>query len=261
MPLRNLIFLLWVALAPIAAVRDAASQSPGTLEIGGQYYQLTGDFDPWRGVRVAGIKRVSPRDNWFLEANFFERFGDRSFFYKVQNNRDVGRSWRTSAALGVSSGGFFTPRFVVDAGVARKWGGRGSVVSGVTVGLYSAKDEHKDYHVSADLAVYTIPGLLIQGGVRWNYSTPGEAVSRYHYAALTHHREGSHSVSLRYAFGDESYLVTSPLNIFTNFRSWEVGATWRQWVYAGWGFRVSASLYHNPFYERTGATFGVFHDF
>ncbi len=248
-------------MVSLLTVGDAASQSPGMLEVGGQYFHLTGDFAPWRGIRVAGIKRVTPRDNWFLEANFFERFGDRGFFYKIQNSRDIGRSWRTSAALGVSSGGFFTPRYVIDAGVARKWRRDKTIVTGISAGLYSAKDEHRDYHVSADLAVYTIPGLLLQGGVRWNYSTPGGALSRYHHIAVTHGRQGSHSVTLRYAFGHESYLVTSPLNIFTDFRSKEIGAEWRQWVVSGWGFRISASLYESPFYQRTGATFGVFRDF
>lgn len=246
-----------------AYAQDApfAPSRPGYVEAGAVYEALTGPYANGRGAYVNSLLQQGPRSAWRAEAVFLERFGEPGFLYGLEHLRTFSPRWYGRLHAGTSSGGFFLPRFRVDAQLARKWLPRQQLITFLSAGVYDARDVHRDYAVAAELLYYVTPAWIAQASVRWNVSTPGPVPSRYHYVALMHGRDRHYFVSLRYAFGNEAYQVVDPLVVYADFRSRDVMLTWRQWLAPSWGFNAHLTHYANPHYRRRGLQVGFFRSF
>ena len=91
-------------------------------------------------------------------------------------------------SIGSSSGGFFFPRAVVNAVVNKKWNRRRDLVTSFGLGYNVAKDDHRDLSFSVGAAYYLRSPWIIEGGIRWNDSTPGAVLSQSQFIAITEGR-------------------------------------------------------------------------
>lgn len=252
-----------LALCLLACVGGACApatlaQNSDALEVGLQHHWLQQPYRNWRGLYVTGSRQQGEYEIWRVEAAFQQRFGDQGFLYKVQTTRGLGGRWYGRAGIGVSSGGFFQPRYSLDVQVARKWLRTQRLVTLAGLSTFDAKDVHRDYAFTFEALYYTSAAWVVQGSVRWNLSTPGAARSRYQYLALTYGHSGHRYLSLRIGFGRESYTLVDPLTIFADYKSTDILFGWRQWIKPEWGFAFSASHYSNSFYNRSGIQIGFF---
>lgn len=253
---RNLCLLaLWAGLVLAA---PSAARAQDVLEAGMSYHRLGGTFGHWTGVYVQGVRQVGAFERWRLEAMFDQRYGDQGFLYKVQTTRSLADRWYGRAGASTSSGGFFHPRLGLDLTVARQFLPRRQLIALVGVSAYDAKDVHRDFALTVEAQYYAGASWVLQGSVRWNLSTPGDARSRYHFLALTQGRPQHHYVALRLGFGREAYTVIDPLTVFTDYRSVDLMVTWRQWIRPDAGFNLMVGAYRNPFFRRAGFRLGFF---
>jgi YaiO family outer membrane protein len=68
-------------------------------------------------------------------------------------------------------------------------------------------------------------------------------------------------VTLRVGFGKEAFQLIGPTVTLSDFESQTLTVTWRQWIGKNWGANFVGDYYHNPSYERGGATLGFFREF
>jgi YaiO family outer membrane protein len=250
------VFLLALPLTPTEAQPVQRDQ----VEFGGVSYGYSAGISPWRGATVRTQFVRGPRHTWIGEAVAEHRFGEPSFAYKIQHGADFG-TWLTRLAFRTSNGGFYNPRFRVDAAVGKKiLPGRKLIL--MMGGTYrDGRDGHKDASVIVESQWYLTPWLIAQGSVRFQQSNPGNAQSRYQDVALTLGRHGKATVVLHAAGGTEAYQIIEPLVIYTNFRSQLAQVAYRQWVTRDAGISVSASHYSNPYYQRVGVELSFFFGF
>ena len=197
---------------------------------------------------------------WLGEAVAEQRFAEPSFAYKIQHSADFGR-WITRVAGRTSNGGFYNPKFRVDAIVGRKLPPSKKVI--LTAGGFyrEIRDGHKDAAAIVEAQVYFTPWLIAQGSVRYQLSNPGNATSRYQDFAVSVGRQGKAVVVLNGAFGSEAYQIIDPLVIYTGFKSYMGRVVYRQWITRTGGLAVSGTYYSNPYYTRTGIELTLFFGF
>jgi YaiO family outer membrane protein len=255
----RLAFLLLVLLSPaFAAMGQPVLQDE--IEIGGMYLNYGSGISDWRSLVVRTQFVRGPRMVWSGEAVAEERFGEPSFAYKIQHQADFG-AWITRVSGRTSNGGFYNPRYRFDAMVGRKILPQRQLI--LTVGGFhrEVRDGHRDTGVNAESQWYLRSWLIAQAGLRFQVSNPGQAVSRYQDFAMTIGRYGRALVVLAGGFGTEAYQIIDPLVIYTDFSSYGVRMTYRQWLTRGTGFSLTGSFYSNPFYQRKGVELSFFFGF
>ncbi len=241
------------------ADRDEAGLETALHRAGeGAANTLDEGLSDWYGVYLGGLLLGKDDSVWRGEATFQRRFGQHSFLYSASHSRMFGRRWISHTSLSSSSNGFYNPRLRLDVQAARKWLAKEQLITLVGLSYIDARDVHRDYSALLEAHYYLSPQWVAQGGVRWTLSTPGSAHSRYYSASLTHGRPGRFFIVMRGGWGNEAYVVTEPLTIFTDYLSHEVSLSWRQWIRGGWGVNLSATHYGNTFYQRRGIQFGLF---
>jgi YaiO family outer membrane protein len=246
-----------VILAALLAVSTESllAQAPlirDQIEVGALAYQYDQGIAPWRGLSASTQFARRPDRVWRGQAVIEERFGEPSFLYEVGHTANFGRLILRGAAS-TSSGGFYNPRYRVDAQVGAKLFKSQRVV--VLAGGFhrSVRDGHFDSAGIGELQWYATGFLVLQAGVRYQLSNPGNASSLYYDGAITLGRFGKTTVTLHGGYGGEAYQIIDPLVIYTDFESASAQVSWRQWVRRGAGFELSASYYENPYYQRSGA--------
>ena len=170
-------------------------------------------------------------------------------------------NWYGDLFLGGSSRCFFLPKYRTDALIHRKLLPGKQLVASVGFGYDRGKDIHSAYRLYTEGSYYLKSLWVLQGGVTWNRSMPGDALGHTQYFAVTEGHEKQHYIALRGEYGREAYQLVSPQTVLVNFPLRDVSATWRQWLAPNWGFNTSLEYYINPVFHRVGATGGVFLDF
>ena len=69
----------------------------------------------------------------------------------------------------------------------------------------------------------------------------------------------SASVTEEFSRRGFGYQLAGPGAPLREFNSEEAGLTWRIWFAGSVGAVIGGDWYHNPFYTRAGASFGLFH--
>ncbi len=257
---------LLLALSGHASAQTSSPPIPdhkltGHVDAGVGRHLLTDPEKDWWGAYLRGAVETDRANTWLGEVVYAERFGDTGTFFSVGNTHIFTEDWYSAVAVGGSSGGFFWPRFRIDAFFNRKWLEQRNLVTSLGVGYYDAKDVHHDYSLSLGATYYFEAPWIVEGGIRFNLSEPGSVKSTSQFIAVTYGRNKQHYVVGRYGFGREAYQVVGPSEVITDFYSRVVSLTWRQWIGRDWGLNAMAEHYRNPFYERNGVEVGIFVDF
>ena len=240
---------------------------PGYVEIGGGHSNLTGNYPNWNDFYLRGM--VSGGRNSFTgEITREDRFRDSGWFGDVGVVRTLSENWYVQGSAGASVGGFFLPRFRLDALINRKLLPKRQLVVTAGVGFDQSKTVNKDLRGQAEATYYFSFPVVLQGGFLWTHTTPGDILARTQYLAATEGHEKEHFISLRCEWGREGYEVIGSPNVTTpnynvvfDFPERTVGATWRQWIGPNWGVNLNVEQHQETSYHRLGGTIGVFLDF
>ncbi|MEI7669825.1 MAG: YaiO family outer membrane beta-barrel protein [Pseudomonadota bacterium] len=233
----------------------------GFVEAGGNYSHLTNDFNSWSGGYVKGEVQTDPNNRWNAEILHEREFGDDGNYGAIGNTHNFNENWYSSVNIGAADRGFFLPRYRIDAFLNRKWLENKSLITTIGFGEYKARDTYRDESLFFGLTYYFPKRWILQGGIRYNNSTPGNIDSFSEFVAVTEGEYKKHFLTLRYGFGKESYQIIGPSNSISDFKSDIISLELRQWVYKNWGFNAKGEYYHNPNYNRTGINLGVFYEF
>jgi len=282
-PVKRLLLLLSLALTAVAfaqdtrASADPASASPAQpvsdvqtqpqpkvltnyAETGGDYMALSDGLGDWTGGYFRGV--VEKGNNvWNGEINGQREFGDAGVYFAAGDTYTFNPDWYGALTVGSSAGGFFWPRFRTDGFINKKWLAKKQWITSFGLSYYAAKDVHSDYSFFLGSTYYFDKPWVVEAGVRFNVSNPGNVFSPAGFVAVTQGRNKHQYITVRVGFGEEAYQLIGPTTTLTDFQSQDFSVTVRRWVGKSWGFNFVAEYYHNPFYVRGGSTLGFFKDF
>ncbi len=263
--MRNYFTFFCLGLGLCATTATAAPAPPftpsGFVEAGGNYHDVSDNFGNWLGEYLKGEVQTDPNNRWNAELLNQRAFKSTGQYGNIGNTHTFNEDWFSSINAGVGDGGFYLPRYRIDAFINKKWLADRQLVTTFGLGMVKAMDVHKDKSLFLGATYYFKTPWIIQGGVRFNKSDPGNVYSSSQFVAVTQGEDKKHFVTLRVGFGKEAYQVIGPSQTLSDFSSQQVSLELRQWVRPDWGFNVRGERYHNPNYDRTGINFGVFKEF
>ena len=105
----------------------------------------------------------------------------------------------------------------VDGQLNKKWLSKRNLVTTLGAGYFDAKDAHRDSSLFLGGSYYFDAPLIVQGGVRWNRSTPGAVISRSQYLAVTQGKDRQYFVVLRGEVGRQAYQALGAGAILVDF--------------------------------------------
>jgi YaiO family outer membrane protein len=247
---------------PVTAAHPAAETKILTnyAETGGNYMSLSDSFGTWSG---GYFRSVLAKGNsvWNMEMNGQREFGDAGVYFAAGDTYTFTPDWYGALTVGSSVGGFFWPRFRTDGFINKKWLARKQWITTFGLSYYAAKDVHRDHSFFVGTTYYFDKPWVVEEGVRFNVSNPGNAFSPAGFVAVTQGRDKHHYITVRAGFGEEAYQLIGPTTELADFQSQDFSLTVRKWVGRSWGFNFVADYYHSPFYVRGGSTLGFFKDF
>jgi YaiO family outer membrane protein len=245
----------------LPGVLTAAPATDNSVQVIVDRQRLSAGLGRWEGVTFSGNWRATPQDLVHGELAATRRFGVSGVFAGVGDTHTFNEDWYGSLAVGAGDGAFYLPRYRVDATLNRKFLSRRQLVGTIGLGYYRAPDEHADRTLMLGAAYYFESPWILEGGVRFNRSSPGSVDTTQQYVAATYGRAKSDLISARYTWGGEGYLAIGQSNQLVNFRSKELNLEWRHWFSAQTGVILGAVAYRNPLYHRDGINLGLFHEF
>jgi len=246
--------------APVAAP-PAAFVPTGYVEAGGDFHSVTNHFGDWAGEYLKGQVQSDASNSWNGEALNQREFGATGAYGDIGNTHIFNEDWYTSVTAGAGDGGIYLPRYRLDAFLNKKWLDNRQFITTVGLGFDKAVDDHHDASAFLGATYYFQAPWIIQGGIRFNRSDPGNANSTSQFVAVTEGTNKHHFITLRYGFGEEAYQIIGPSTTLSDFHSQQLSLELRQWLSDDWGFNALGERYHNPSYDRTGITLGIFKDF
>ncbi len=237
-----------------------AASDTGFIEAEALHANLSGGFGDWRDVTLRGGMQ---RGRHLLrgEISAQRHFNTDGMYAGVMDTWTIDADWYGSIALGAGDGAFFLPRYRADAFINRKWLPSRQLVTSLGAGYYRAPDHHIDRSLTVGLIYYFDAPWVVEGGVRFNRSSPGAVDSSQKFVAATYGRSGGNLVVARVAWGSEGYQAIGPGSSIVGFDSRERSLAWRHWFNRHSGVMLRAERYHNPIYRRTGVAAGLFHEF
>jgi len=252
-------------IAACAAFAIAArAQEPGlplrmstTLELRAAAQHVTGDFGDWREVSLLATHESGPHVLQ-AELSYKWRFHDEGTWAGIADIYTIDPDWYAMLGVGGGDGVFFLPRVRVDALVYRKLGAERRTVLFAGPGYARLPDGHTDHMWTAGFVHYFAAPWVVQAGVRFNESDPGNVRTRQQFAAASYGREGRDLVAIRASAGREGYQPIGPATAIVDFPSREASLQWRHWLDRTSGISVGLEHYRNPFYERSGVALGWF---
>jgi len=244
------LFLAGVLAAPVVA------QPNVTVRVHADAARMSSDLGSWHGQQVSVQHTLSDRVSWNLNLAHHNRFDATGEAQTLQVHYRADARWTLGAAFQSSSRGFFLPERTVE--VSARYA-MSPVLLDVSVARLRARDEHRDVRLHAGAAWYTpVPTLVVQAGVYATHSMPGAVQAAQGYGVIQYGAVGHYHLIVRYQQGDEAYQLLGDDAILVRFPSRSIGATWQGWIQPKWGISLGVTHYRNPFYQRTGATAGVF---
>jgi YaiO family outer membrane protein len=232
-----------------------------SIDFGGEYQSLSSRFGNWNAFYLRGVFPQKTHDNWNAEITHRTEFGDGGTYFAAGDTHNFTDDWYASASLGASAGGFFLPRYRIDAALNKKWRRQRNLVTTLGFMHAKAKDVHRDNMLSVGAAYYWERQWILEGAVQFNFSHPGPVFSESQFIVVTHGKDRARLITLRAAFGTEAYQLIGATNVLSQFSSQSVSLTWRQWIAKTWGWNCAPEYYHSPAYQRGGFTLGIFHEF
>jgi YaiO family outer membrane protein len=254
---------LSVVSAASALSASAAAQAPLAggfagrwLEANALVQQVTNNYGNWQGGYV---RLVSPsaHDTWYVDALGLHAFGERGLQVGVTQRHDWNSRFFQMIGANIGSGASIMPRARVDGalgirlGDERRWQLTGGVSYVKSVRTLS------DLAGTAAIAWYAPHAVLIEAGLRYNVSRPGDIHSQRVSLTSIWTPSPRRSLSLRAIGGSEGWQVLNSGTAFTRFQSQEFALAWREKITEHVAVSLQGDRYHNPYYTRSGVTLGV----
>ena len=234
---------------------------PGYIEVGGSRSDLTAPQPNWTDEYLRGVLNLSPNNGLNLELDHQDRFGDSGFFGNIGLTHSFTSNLYTNAYLGSSVGGIFLPKFRFDGFVNYKLLSEKQLVANFGVGYDKAKTDNSAVRFMAGATYYFNLPLVLQGGAEFTRANPGSVLATTYNLALTEGRDQHHYITARVALGREAYEIVNVNTTLFDFPIHQYEFTWRQWIGSGWGVNFDYQRELNPYYNRNGATLGLFVNF
>lgn len=240
---------------------DVLLRTPArSIDVTTGYQHLTGGLAPWRQVTVHGVYE-SGSHVFQGELSNKREFDTVGNFLGVTDTYSINSDWFTSGSIGFGDGAFYLPKVRFDGFLYKKWLPKKNFVSSIGIGYYDAPDGHVDRSIAFGGAYYFDQPWVVEGGVRFNRSNPGQINSHQQFIAVNFTPDQQNSLSARYAWGSEGYVPLAAKTSIVGFNSTDASVSWRRKLNKQWGFLVSANRYRNPNYQRSGIDLGVTRQF
>lgn len=230
------------------------------VELTGIYHSVSNNYGDWKGAEARAGIPVGRNDFFYLDFLAQETFGDSGVYGVVANTHLWNEDWYTHLAVGSGTGDFYFPDVSVAGSVSRKWLPSRQLITTLGGGYTDSKDGHHDFSLLTSVTVYLFDQFIAEGGARITWSNPGSVQTARGFGVLTYGSDRNRFVTLRYEGGKEGYQPIGSTTTIVDFSSNEVSLSWREWVASNWGPVAKVSYYDNPYYSRTGATFGFFYE-
>jgi len=234
---------------------------PGYIEFGGSRSDLTAPQPNWTDAYVRGVVNLTPNNALSLEADRQARFGGSGYFGSLGITHNFTSNLYTNTYVGSSVGGLFIPKFRLDQLVNYKLLPEKQLVANFGFGYDKAKTANSDERYIVGATYYFNLPLIIQGGATFTHANPGAILAKTYNLAVTEGRENAHYITVRAEIGREAYEIINAGNTLFDFPVHIYSGTWRQWIGPRWGFNFNFERELNPYYNRNGATLGIFFDF
>jgi YaiO family outer membrane protein len=234
---------------------------PGYLEVGGSRSELTSPQPNWTDAYVRGQVAVSEKNGLSADVERQARFGDSGYYGSLGLTHVFTENLYTNVFAGSSVGGAFIPKFRTDGLVNYKLLPKKNLVANLGFGYDKSKTANWATRVQVGGTYYFRFPIVLQGGATFTHANPGSVNARTYNLAVTQGRYKEHYLSFRAEIGREAYEVIAPQSVLANFPIHNYSGTWRQWVGMNWGFNFNFQRELNPYYNRNGATLGLFVDF
>lgn len=250
-----------VAMEPVMNAQGVASRLPlrsMELTLGAQ--RLTNSFGNWRDATLRGAYETGPHVLQ-LELAAKREFGASGNFLGLSDTYTFSPDWYGSLSVGAGDGAFYLPKFRTDVALYRKLLPQRNLVASVGAGYYKAPAGNVDRNVNLGGTYYFDTPWIVEGGIRFNRSSPGDIRTHQQFAAVTYGRVREYLITARYGEGGEGYQTVAQNTQLVNFQSKEASLSWRYWLDGRSGFLLSAERYKNPNYSRRGVNVGLFHQF
>ena len=242
-------------MAPESATQPG--RTPTNLQIYTSAHRLTGGQQNWKEIGVRG-SHTTGAHVVYGEAASMRRFGESGVFVGLGDTYTFNPDWFGSVAVGAGDGASYLPTVRVDGFINRKLLVDRNLIASLGLGYYRAPDRHSDRNISLGATYYFSEPLILQGEVRFNNSRPGSVTTRQQFLALTWGRNGATQLTARHAWGREGYQTIGNGDVLVDFSSHQSSLNLRHWLGADWGIAAGVERYHNPYYNRTGATLALF---
>lgn len=247
--------------APTIAAQPTPHANIGYAEAGAEIHSLTGNYPNWSGVYAKGEAKSSNSDSWNIETVSQRKFDDGGFYGAIGNTHTFNENWFSNLTFGAGRDAFFLPKYRIDGFLNHKWGNKKQFITSIGIGFYKAMQIYEDKNISLGAAYYFDSPFILQGGIRFNRSSPGSVDAVSGWGAITEGRDKKHFITLRYGYGEEAYELLGENIAINNFYSHDVSLNWRQWLGEDWGLNLRGEFYHNPSYVRRGIALGIFREF
>jgi YaiO family outer membrane protein len=235
-------------------------QSVRSLDVSSGAQHLTGGFASWRHLTVRGVTETGPH---VLQGELSAKreFDTNGNFFGLTDTWSINDDWFTTNSIGAGDGAFYLPRYRYDGLLYRKWLPQKNLVSAFGLGYYRAPDGHIDRSVSVGGAWYFARPVVLEVGLRFNRSSPGDVNTHQQFVALSYNPDPANALAARVAWGSEGYQALTENTSLVNFDSKEASLTWRFRLSPRWGLNAGLNHYRNPTYERSGVDIGLTHQF
>lgn len=228
------------------------------ISMGGN--QLSNGYGHWRDVRLSGVYGAGDHV-WQGEFAAKRQFGESGLFAGVSDTITLSPDWYTSLSLGAGDGAFYLPRLRADGAVYKKWLPGRNLVTSVGLGYYRAPDAHIDRALNLGAVWYLEQPWIVEAGLRFNRSNPGQIDTRQRFVAVTYGQHRHDLWTIRHGSGGEGYQSIGAQATLVNFKSHQTSASWKHWLNPQGGIQLSLERYRNPYYSRHGVALAFFHDF
>ncbi|QEM68230.1 YaiO family outer membrane beta-barrel protein [Geobacter sp. FeAm09] len=253
-------FFINESVSVAVAASDELPVQHNWVEITGKYHLISNSCDDWRGGEARASIVVGKDDVFLFDFLAQNAFRDDGIYGSVVDMHTWSEDWYSQVAVGTGSGQFYFPDIRGDASLSKKWLPSRNLITTLGGGFSKAKDVHCDMYLLASITAYFPRVFIVEAGTRITWSNPGEVRSERGFGVVTYGADHNRYVTLRYEGGKEGYQAIGSSTFIVDFTSQEASLSWREWIAKNYGTVTKIEYYNNPFYSRTGLTFGVFYE-